>query len=117
MKPIRTTFAGPKNPFTGEPKVKMTRIDPTKIEIGNDQMPAHRASPNKYNDLFGRLKPGQCLICESDQAAKLSTALKKYIASTQQHSNCIVRSTSRFDDGRGRVWLIALPAAKVKRVA
>lgn len=90
--------------------MKVTRIDPTKLTIGTDPMPAHRASPNKYADIFGRLKPGQCIICEPEQAAKLSTALKKYIT-TSAHSKCMVRSTSRFDaDGKGRVWLIA-PAA------
>lgn len=113
-----TTLVSSANPFqstTGGPKV--TRIDPTKLTISDDPMPAHRAIPNKYADVFGRLKPGQCIVCEGEAAAKLSTSLKKYIA-TSPHRGCIVRSTSRYEaDGRGRVWLIAAPVAKGKRAA
>ena len=96
--------------------MKLTRIDPTKLTIGDDPMPAHRASPNKYADIFGRLKPGQCIICEPDQAAKLSTSLKKYLQQAGQTH--IVRSTSRFEkDGMGRVWLIAAAPVKARRAA
>ena len=110
----RTTFVGNRNPFTGASTV--ARIDPTKLTISNDPLPAHRATPNKYAELFGRLKPGQCIVCEGSQAAKLATALKKFVAQAGQSH--IVRSTSRYDaDGKGRVWLIAVPAQKVKRVA
>lgn len=111
-----TALVSSANPFqstTGGPKV--SRIDPEKLTISNDPMPAHRASPNKYGEIFSRLKPGQCIVCEPPHAAKLATALKKHVAQSGQ--NHMVRSTSRFDDGRGRVWLIAGPAAKVKRAA
>lgn len=111
-----TTFVGKTNPFTGAPQVKLSRIDPAKLVISNDPMPAHRASPNKYAEIFGRLKPGQCIICEPDQASKLSTALKKHVQQAGQTH--IVRSTSRFEaDGKGRVWLIAVAPVKAKRAA
>lgn len=92
----------------------MPRIDPSKLTISNDPMPAHRAIANKYAELFGRLKPGQCIVCEGDQAAKLATALKKHVALAGQSH--IVRSTSRFEaDGKGRVWLIGAVATKTKK--
>ena len=35
-------------------------VDPSKLTIGNDPLPAHRARANKYADLMAKLKPGQC---------------------------------------------------------
>lgn len=93
----------------------MSRIDPQKLSIANDPMPGHRATPNKYAELFSRLKPGQCIVCEGMQAGKIACALRKYVAEAGKSN--IVRSTGRYDDGKGRVWLLAAPAARAARAA
>ena len=71
---------------------------------------------NKYADIFEAMKPGQCIVCQSDEAAALSNAMKKWIENTG--AKCITKFTTRYVDGKGRVWLLADPAkAKIKVVA
>lgn len=113
MKP-QTTFAG-NNPFQqAKAQRKTSDIDPDKLVICNDPMSATRArTGNKYGDVFGKLKPGQCIRCEPNQAPVLSTALKKWIE--DKKLPCITRYTSRYEDGKGRVWLLA--QAKALKVA
>lgn len=105
-------------PLQSKAASKVVEIDPDKLEICNDPIPATRARPGwKYGPVFSQLKPGQCIKCEPSQAPTLWTALKKWVA--DKKLPCIVRATSRYDDGKGRVWLLADPKAdaKVRAVA
>jgi hypothetical protein len=104
MKP-QTTFAGKTNPFTGASLMKpVDHVDPSKLTIGNDPLPAHRARANKYADLMAKLKPGQCIKCKSDQVGAVASAVKKHIENNRL--DCTVRLTKNYGDGMGRVWLM-----------
>lgn len=92
-----------------KPRPVSADIDPDKLEICNDAPMPSRARPGwKYGPVFDKLKPGQCIKCEPNQAPTLATALKKWV--TDKKLPCIVRATSRYSDGKGRVWLLAEPA-------
>lgn len=99
------------------PRPTVADIDPDKLEICDDAPLPSRARPGrKYGPVFSKLKPGQCIKCEPNQAPTLATALKKWI--TDKKLPCIVRATSRYSDGKGRVWMLADPKAKaIKAVA
>ena len=61
----QTTFAGKKNPFTGQPLKPVRRIDADALKISADPVVEGRARVvSKFDALFSQLKPGQCLICE-----------------------------------------------------
>jgi len=101
----KTTFVRNINPFTGVNMKPVHHVDPSKLEITSDPLPAGRARANKYADLMAALKPGQCIKCESGQVNQVASALKKHI--TQNKLDCHIRSTRRYDDGKGRVWMLA----------
>ena len=113
---MKTKFAGP-SPFPTAPKVaKVVKyVDPTKLVIANDPLPSGRASPEKkYDALFSKMKPGQCLVCESDEAGKIGHAMGVWLKNTGKPGS--VRTTRNYEaDGKGRVWLVA--AAKKLKVA
>ena len=104
MKP-QTTFAGKTNPFTGAPMKPVDHVDPSKLTIGNDPLPAHRARANKYADLMAKLKPGQCIKCKSSQVGQVANALRKHVETA--NLDCTIRSTKNYGDGMARVWLMA----------
>ena len=97
------------------PRPTVADIDPDKLEICNDAPLDGRARPEwKYGPVFSRLKPGQCIKCEPNQAPTLATALKKWVV--DKKLPCVVRATSRYTDGKGRVWLLADPKAKDSKI-
>ncbi|MFG5778241.1 hypothetical protein ACFIQF_14325 [Comamonas sp. J-3] len=100
------------NPFAQlarKPKHSMRQIDPDLLEIGNDPFTGKRAPPEgKYDALFRRLRVGQCIRCEPQEAGPLSNALRQWIQSRKRDDELEVRVQSRYHtDGRGRVWLLA----------
>ena len=105
------------NPFNQAKAQRRDRfIDPTKLKIANDPLVGRARPANKYAEIFEAMKPGQCIVCQSDEAAALSNATKKWIENTG--AKCITKFTTRYVDGKGRVWLLADPAkAKIKVVA
>jgi hypothetical protein len=107
----RTTFVANKNPFTGE---NMNHVDPSKLKISDDPLPAGRAQPDKYADLWKRIKPGQCVVCAPEHTGKIANAMRKHVRVAGL--NCIVRMTNDYGDGRGRVWMLANPKA-IRRAA
>lgn len=105
MKP-KTKFAGKTNPFTGESTMRpVDHVDPSKLTIGNDPLPAHRARANKYADLMAKLKPGQCIKCAPNHVGQVANAVRKHII--QNGLDCTIRSTKNYGDGMARVWLLA----------
>lgn len=81
-------------------------IDTATLQICTDPMPTKRVSPvNKYDAIFSQLEVGQCIKCESRDAFALSKALQHWLKRTK--SPHIARSQTRYDDGMGRVWLLA----------
>jgi hypothetical protein len=91
--------------------VKLT--DPSTLEICDDPLPAARAScGNKYEPIFKKLKLGQAIKCQPTEIGRLGGALRKYV---EVHAlNATVKTIKDYGDGRGRVWLMALPEAKAK---
>ena len=79
-------------------------VDPSKLTIGNDPLPAHRARANKYADLMAKLKPGQCIKCAPNHVGQVANAVRKHII--QNGLDCTIRSTKNYGDGMGRVWLM-----------
>lgn len=93
-----------------KPKPIQKPVDTAVLEICDDPMPAGRApTVNKYEAIFKAMKPGQCIKCESGEAAKIANALRKHFEVHKQ--NYLVRSTERYPaDGKGRVWKLEKPA-------
>ena len=109
---VKTTFHK-RNPWTGIPVKKSEHIDTSSLSISDDPIPSHRAVPiYKYDGVFAKLKYGQCVICEPSHAPKISQALRQWLV--RQNKSGSVKSMTRYDDGKGRVWLVA---AKLKAAA
>lgn len=106
----KTTFVGKTNPFTGASLMKpVDHVDPSKLEITSDPLPAGRARANKYADLMAAIKPGQCIKCKPTNVGQVASAMKKHIDSNGLP--CQVRSTKNYGDGMGRVWLMPVATA------
>lgn len=100
----QTTFVGKKNPFTGAVLKPINNVDPSKLTIANDPLPAHRSSVNKYAEIIAKLKPGQCIKCPSSQVEQVANALRKHYGGKE--GGYMVRLTKDYGDGFGRVWLL-----------
>ena len=93
----------------------MKFIDPATLKISTDPLPAGKAKRDKYADLWARLKPGQCVVCESEHVGRIAGAMKKHVA--DKGLDCHVRLTTRYTDGKGRVWLLANEKKRALKVA
>jgi hypothetical protein len=104
----------PQTAWIGKPpnKKQVSYVDPATLTIANDPIPASRAAPEaKYEGVFSRLKPGQCIVCESKDAAKIGHALNTWLERRKKSGD--VRTTTNYPaDGKGRVWLLDKKAAK-----
>ena len=104
----QTTFAGKKNPFTGQPLKPVRYIDPSALKISADPVVDGRARiVSKFDALFSQLKPGQCLICEPEQAPKLNAALRKWLDNKGLTAVKTKAMTRYPTDGKGRVWRLS----------
>ena len=100
------------NPFAQLARKKhrpMKQLDPSLLAIGNDEYTGVRASPEgKYDELFSRLKAGQCVKCEPGETQPVRNALLKWLQNKGKETKFEVRTMTRYHtDGRGRVWLLA----------
>lgn len=106
------------SPFPTAPKRKQHRasryIDPDHLQIADDEIVCRRSSPEgKYDLLFSKMKPGQCIKCEPDETQRLSNALRTWIKRRRKAHQFEVRSVARYTtDQRGRVWLLPKDSAK-----
>lgn len=102
--PARTTFSGT-NPFTGA-KVKPVHFtDVSSITICSDPVISRRIIKSKFNDLFDRLKCGQCLKVKPIDAPKVANAMRDWIKAGNRGGK--VSHVSDYGDGMGRVWWLA----------
>lgn len=108
---VKTKFAGKKNPFTGEPKMKRVAAD--KITITNDTLPKHRAITGKYDHLFSSIKPGQSLRVPSESVGSVSQGMRKWMERHNQKAVGRIKANVNYpgDAGYGRVWLLEGGAA------
>lgn len=109
--PYATTLAG------GHAKLGATPTTPTEdngrqkclqanLQITDDPLPKVRVwSNHKYESTFINMKPGQCIVCERDEAYKVNSALAKYF--TRNGINAKTKmARSCQQDGKARVWWI-----------
>ena len=90
--------------------------DPDTLEICNDPLPAHRASPgNKYAAILLVLKIGQAIKCKPEEVGRVSGAMRKHIDAHKIKAT--VRSSKNYGDGKGRVWMLAIEDAALQRRA
>jgi hypothetical protein len=82
-------------------------VDVAKLMISDDPLPEYRSAPgHKYDEVFDKLKPGKCLVCEPGEAGKIGHALNTYLKRKGKPGK--VRTAQRYPkDGKGRVWLLA----------
>lgn len=123
MSSLASTIKTPRHydanrPFGDAPMVKqpVKLTNPRTLEICDDPLPAARAScGNKYEPIFKAMKLGQAIKCQPTEIGRLGGALRKYVEVHKIKAN--VKTIKDYGDGRGRVWLLALPEAKAKLAA
>lgn len=83
-------------------------IDPDMLAISDDEFTGQRSSPEgKYDTIFVKMKPGQCLKCEPTESQRLAQALRNWIENRKLGAKYEVRSMQKYHtDQRGRVWLL-----------
>lgn len=82
-----------------------TPADLSQITVCDDPLPNHRALPcGKYDAILAKLKVGQGIKCPPADVGKVSSAMRKWIATNK--INATVRSMSNYGDGMGRVWML-----------
>lgn len=102
-------FAFPSVPPVKKKVRKVDSIDVDLLVIENTPMPSQvRRSNNKYEPIFSKLKPGQCIRCEPSERNSIANALRKWVE--RKGLECTVRGIDRCEDGHGRVWLVPKPA-------
>lgn len=102
---MKTKFASKVNPFTGQSVTKLTSVNTSALKVESMPYPGmKRNTGSKYEEVFTKLKPGQCVVCSPDDTNRISAALRKYHENRNAHP--IVRSIAKCEDGKGRVWLI-----------
>lgn len=88
----------------------LTEIDVNKLRIAHDPIIKRAVAQSKYDDLFRKLSHGQCIVCEPSQANALANMLRTYVKRNNVKGK--VKSTERYTDGKGRVWLMHEVRAK-----
>lgn len=100
---------GANRPFGEAKMIKQPakQIDPALLEICNDPIPSHRASPgNKYEAVLKTMKIGQCIKCPPEAVGSVAGAVRKWI--TVNKLPATVKSMTNFGDGSGRVWMLGV---------
>lgn len=114
------TRLAPSVPFPGlekAPKV-MKRFKPqinlSSLEFCDDPIPdARKSIQSKYEATFRHaLEHGKTVKCESESASAICNAARKW-CQVNRIKDVLVRSTSDYGDGFGRVWIVkATPGLK-----
>ena len=108
---VRGPFPGFPGAQTRKPKKKQGPTAPINLAtlaIVDDELPEGRtqSAGHKYDELFGSMKPGQAIKCQSVDVGRISKALRSFIE-RHQMSNYMVRSVSEYEGSKtGRVWLL-----------
>lgn len=109
QKPVATKFAGA-NPFqiNSAPQRKMVDfLNVEELTITNDVIPHRRSMPiGKYNGIFEKMAPGQCIRCKTESVGKVCGAMRKFILLKELSLH--VKSVIRYDgdEGYGRIWML-----------
>ena len=100
--------------------MKYAQLDPKTIELCSDPVTLFRKPQvSKFDALFKKMTPGNCLRILPKQAAYINVALRKYIA--RNNLPYTTKQTTQYpgdtSDTCGRVWLMAAPKPALKRAA
>lgn len=90
-----------------KPKVPMQCVDATSLVIADDK-PIRRRVANdlKYDAVFRKMKPGQCVRCTPESANSVANALRKWILNNSDATKYGVKTVRCYPtDGMGRVWM------------
>lgn len=95
-----------RNPFSGESPNPVKHVDPKTLRISTDECPSSRTSKYKYDEVFSKLKVGQCVVCEWNEVGRISAAMRSWIKRHDRDNT--VKSNSYFSSAAptGRVWLL-----------
>lgn len=95
-------------------KPRRRRVVADTLEICDDPFPD--SSSTRQSALwakFDALEVGQCIKCEPAEVMSLSHSMKRWLQA-RGRTGLVVRRMKQYpDDGGGRVWLMADPAAPV----
>lgn len=82
-------------------------VDPVAgMYVSSDPVLKRAAQRSIYADLFEKLNPGQCIVCNSEDVGRVSHALSKWLQKTGQSDKYRMKATMRYTDGKGRVWML-----------
>lgn len=108
----KTTFFAGLSPWAGlaepEPtpktKAKPKRQEPAPdmLEIANDPPKKRPAPVSKYEQVFSKLQPGQCIKCETRHTHAVTNALRSW--QKRRGLKWQTKMTLDYGDGFGRVW-------------
>ena len=97
-----------------KPKVKrpFKAVDINSLEIVNDPVQVNRATVSaKYGELFSKMKFGQAIKCQPDEAGKIGHALNTWLKKNGKPG--MAKTCRRYEtDNMGRVWLVKKGGAK-----
>lgn len=87
-------------------KRKSKLVDVASLVIVNDPIPSTRATVTaKYGELFGKMKFGQAIKCQPDEAGKIGHALNTWLKKNGKPG--MAKTCRRYEaDNLGRVWLV-----------
>lgn len=63
----------------------------------------------KYDSLFEKLKPGQCMRVQREDVSKITSALQQWLKKKGKTGRLRARSVENCEDGYGRVWMLNVP--------
>lgn len=90
-----------------------TRVNPEDLEISDDPVPTKRQLPSQHDDIFAKMKPGQCIKVEAEYTGTVGNALRNWIRRNKKKGLTVksVRLYPGCKEKLGRVWLIEKPKA------
>ena len=92
--PIKTKWVKPGKRF----------IDLDTIKITDDQYTGRRYTHHRYDPIFSKMKYGQSLACNKQDASTICNAMRDYLKRKNKKGK--VRSVENFDKTTARVWML-----------
>lgn len=100
---MTTKIRGPWPGVEKKPATARKVVNVEDLKIADDPYVEQRSRPaGKYDELFAKLKPGQCIVCPPDSAPKIKGSLDKWLKANSKEG--YARARTRYSDGQGRVW-------------
>lgn len=85
--------------------VRRHPIDPSLFTIEHGTTPPEVSLAGKYDKVFDKLKPGDCVVCEPRECRATRDAMQKW--ARRRKKAVRIASRSACHDGKARVWMLA----------